>query len=167
MWSRYIWQWDTVLPVWAVRGEINFHYNCMIHWRGWRYLCHYGWWLGPLTEQKDCITVASKKSGHFDYLQSPILKFFFIKGLHEEDQWLVLYILASFPFPLSLGFTVSFFFLFLQMVSLVLHLIKILQHGPVQPAFCWSMDYDISSKMPSAFPDLVRSVYSLLLAATV
>lgn len=131
---------------------------------GWRYLCHYGWWLGPLTGQRDCFTMARKKSGHFDYLQRPILKFFFINAsMREINGLFYMY------WPLSLihwALGSLWVFLFFQMVSLVLHLIKILQHGRVQLAFCWSMGYDTSSKMPSAFPDLVHGVYSLLLAAT-
>lgn len=64
---------------------------------------------GPLTEQWDCITVASKKSDPFDYLQSPLLKLFFINGLQEEDQWVVL--LITFPYLPSLRFTVNYFVL--------------------------------------------------------
>lgn len=64
---------------------------------------------GPLTEQWDCITVASKKSDPFDYLRSPLLKLFFINGLQEEDQWVVL--LITFPYLPSLRFTVNYFVL--------------------------------------------------------
>lgn len=35
----------------------------------------------PLTQQWACIIVVSKKSDPFDYLQSPLLKLFFINGL--------------------------------------------------------------------------------------
>lgn len=53
----------------------------------------------PLTEQKGYITVAKKKSDPFDYLQWALLKLFFINGLEEEDQWVVLYVLLSSPLP--------------------------------------------------------------------
>lgn len=51
----------------------------------------------PLSAQKDCITVAKKKSDPFDYLRRALLKLFFINGSEEEDQWFGLYALLCFP----------------------------------------------------------------------